>query len=84
VRGHSPPGPGSTKWSVGTCSCGKLSYPTRGQAKKAARHQGGGLRAYAHGSYWHLTSRSHLAIAAYREYDARGGSNDDRAFPDCA
>ena len=44
--------------AVGTCpNCGKVQYPTRRAARKAARelHPGEpGLRAYPCGAYWHF------------------------------
>ena len=59
--------------AFGMCECGKLTYLSRGAAKRAAaiQHPGVKLRAYrchVTGS-WHLTSRTAARTAAWRDWD---------------
>lgn len=56
-----------------TCThCGKVSYQSRSDARRAARiiHPGQRMRAYRRHGAWHLTSQSALTIAAWRDRDA--------------
>lgn len=54
---HTPNRRNANALSVGVCpTCGKRRYPTRRDARRAARlaHPGEHMRAYPCGSFWHL------------------------------
>ncbi|HWM96706.1 MAG TPA: hypothetical protein VNO54_06580 [Streptosporangiaceae bacterium] len=57
--------------SPGTCpECGKHCYPTRAEAKRAARQkaQRRKTNAYRCGDFWHLTSQDYATKVWHREH----------------
>lgn len=62
---HTPNRRTATALSVGVCpTCGKRRYPSRRDARKAARlaHPGDHLRAYLCGAFWHLGHPRHSGM----------------------
>jgi hypothetical protein len=57
------------------CACGKVRYPTRRHARRAARMvsgRTGRMRAYrCDGGFWHLTSQTGARLTSWRAYDRR-------------
>jgi hypothetical protein len=69
---------------VHTCTCGKLAYTSKKDAKQGARtrHQGKRVRYYvcreSEETYWHVTTAGALATEAYKDYEAERKDSDGR------